>query len=268
MLPVEGPCELDLYVNGQLHGGTSIDEKGQFLFEGLPAGEKKLEMWLSQKAHVRLMHWLVDEGATLALPEADTRKRWTTYGSSITQSAAAASPSMTWPAIVSRERGLNLTCLGFSGQCHLDPLVARIIRDRDADYISICAGVNIQGGSTLNARTFPAMLAGFIRIIREKHERTPVVVVSPVYAPQRDRENTPNAVGLCMKDMRTHVRAVVDALQRCGDEHLAYVDGLDVFGPELAEYLPDGLHPDAEGYKRLARNFMDKVVDAHFKGVK
>ena len=59
------------------------------------------------------------EGAADALP------RWITYGSSITHCRTAASPAATWPALVARARGLKLTALGFRGQAHADPMIAR-----------------------------------------------------------------------------------------------------------------------------------------------
>ena len=45
-----------------------------------------------------------------------------------------------------------------------------------------------------------------------------------------------------------------------GDRHLHYFDGLQIFGPEAAHLLPDDLHPNAEGYQVLARNFLREVA--------
>jgi lysophospholipase L1-like esterase len=38
-----------------------------------------------------------------------------------------------------------------------------------------------------------------------------------------------------------------------------YQSGLDLFNEAHLEHLPDGLHPDAEGYKIMAENY-DRVV--------
>lgn len=40
-----------------------------------------------------------------------------------------------------------------------------------------------------------------------------------------------------------------------GDEHLSYLDGLELFGEPDVEDLPDGLHPNAEGYVRIGERF-------------
>ena len=60
--------------------------------------------------------------------------------------------------------------------------------------------------------------------------------------------------------MREEVEAAVHAIQSHGDSNIHYVSGLELFGPEYAHLLPDQLHPDAEGYKALGRNFLDRVI--------
>jgi hypothetical protein len=64
--------------------------------------------------------------------------------------------------------------------------------------------------------------------------------------------------------MREEVAGAVAALRAHGDKNLHYVDGLRVFGPELAERLPDDVHPDAEGYRILGANFLREVAGPLF----
>jgi lysophospholipase L1-like esterase len=264
MVPLAEEALVDLFIDGVFHGSVPVDSQGRFTFDHLPAREKTLQVWLPQSSIAKLCEWTLDDGATLTRADSDIRPRWITYGSSITHCKDAASPSQTWPAIVAREHNLNLTCLGYGGNCHLDPLIALLIRDMPADFISICAGVNIQGGSSLSKRTFSSMLAGFIRIIRDKHTHTPLVVISPIFCVKNDRETTPNAVGMTMQTMRSEAQRTVQALQSCGDRHIHYVSGLDLFNQDLAQYLPDGLHPNAEGYRLLARNFLKHAAEPYF----
>jgi hypothetical protein len=212
-----------------------------------------VELWLPQFGEFQLRTLELELGATVETVE-DSRPRWVTYGSSITQCRTATSPTQTWPAIVARERGLNLTCLGYGGQCHLDPLVARMMRDLPAEYLSICAGINVYGSSSLSPRTFGPGLIGFIKIVREKHPTTPLLVCSPIYG--CERETTKNAVGFTLAAMRAEVAAAVETLRAAGDGAIRYQDGLELFGPELEARMPDRLHPDAEGYRRLAANFL------------
>lgn len=180
----------------------------------------------------------------------------------IAHCGTAASPSRTWPAIVARQLNLNLTCLGFGGQCHLDVQIARTMRDLPADYISICAGINIYGHSSLNARSFGPALIGFVQVLREKHPKTPILLISPIYS--FDRETTPNVVGWTLIDYRNAVAEAVQTLRAAGDDHILYCDGLELLNAEAGSLMPDRLHPDAEGYEVLARNFLERAAPILF----
>ena len=252
---------LDLCCDGEVVGSLDLSQKDSFAFEGLSDNEKLIEIWLPQFGSFQLRSLEIDDGATLEALT-DTRPRWTTYGSSITQCRTAASATQTWPAIVARESGLNLTCLGYGGQCHLDAMVARMIRDTPADYISMCLGINIQGASSLGQRAFRPAIIGAVQIIREKHPDIPLVLMSPICSPPR--EETPNAVGFHLKGMREEVQAAAEALQAHGDQHVHYVDGLSIFGSDYVHLLPDELHPDAEGYRVMGKNFITQVASKFF----
>jgi len=263
VVPFPEASNLDLCCDGQLIGSASLDNQDRFAFDGLPAGDKLVELWLPQFGDFRLASLEIAAGASIA-PAVDNRPRWITYGSSITQCRTAASPTRTWPAIVARARNYNLTCLGYGGQCHLDPMIARMIRDLPADYLSICAGINIYGAASLGPRAFVPALIGFVQILRERHPATPLAILSPIYSPPR--ETTPNAVGFTLQAMRDAVAEAVALLQSRGDQYVHYVDGLRVFGTDLGHLLPDDLHPSAEGYQIMGQNFLKEVADVVFMG--
>ena len=252
---------LDLCCDGELIDAIDLKQQDSFAFTGLSDAEKLIELWLPQFGRFQLRSLKIDDGATLEA-FTDTRPRWITYGSSITQCRAAASPTQTWPGVVARTHGLNLTCLGYGGQCHLDAMVARMIRDLPADYISMCLGINIQGASSLGPRAFRPAIIGAVQIVREKHPDTPIVLMSPICCPPR--EENPNTVGFHLKRMREEVHAAAEALQAHGDKKVHYVDGLSVFGPDFVHLLPDDLHPDAEGYQVMGKNFTTVVAKKIF----
>ena len=252
---------LDLCCDGEIVASLDLTQKDNFDFDGLSDGEKLIELWLPQFGSFQLRSLEIDDGATLQ-PFTDAHPRWVTYGSSITQCRTAASPTQTWPAIVARQHGLSLTCLGYGGQCHLDAMVARMIRDLPADYISMCLGINIQGASSLGPRAFRPAIIGAVQIVREKHPDIPLVLMSPICSPPR--EENPNAVGFHLKGMREEVQAAAEALQSHGDRHVHYVDGLSVFGSDYTHLLPDALHPDAEGYRVMGKNFITEVAAKFF----
>lgn len=252
---------LDLCCNGEFIASFDLRGKNSFVFNNLPDKDKLIELWLPQFGRFQFRHIEIDDDATIE-PYIDKRPKWITYGSSITQCRSAASPTQTWPGIVARSKNFNLTCLGYGGQCHLDSMVARMIRDLPANYISMCLGINIQGASSLGPRAFRPAIIGAVQIIREKHTDIPIVLMSPIYCP--NREENPNNVGFNLQKMREEVQAAAKALQSYGDKNVHYVSGLDVFGTDYVDLLPDNLHPDAEGYRVMGNNFVDVVANKYF----
>lgn len=255
IVSVPGNQKLDVCCDDVVCGTFDLDDRNEFHFAGLPEGNKLIELWLPQRGDFRLRELRIEDEASLS-PYTDPRLQWTTYGSSITHCGEAQSPAYTWPAIVARERNVNLTCLGYGGQCHLDSMVARMIRDRPADYISLCLGINMHGG-TVGPRAFLPAIIGFVQIIREKHPTTPILLISPIISPPREVETSGTVWTLPL--MREQVQLAWQTLRECGDENIYYLDGLELFGPELVHLLPDDLHPNAEGYKQMGRNFLDKA---------
>ena len=261
IVPQKESGMLDLCCDGEVVAALDLSQEDDFVFENLSDEDKLIELWLPQFGKFQLRSLEIDDGATLK-PFNDTRPRWITYGSSITHCRTAASPTQTWPGIVARTHGLNLTCLGYGGQCHLDAMVARMIRDAPADYISMCLGINIQGASSLGPRAFRPAIIGAVQIVREKHPDIPIALMSPICSPPR--EEKPNAVGFHLQRMREEVQAAAEALQAHGDTQVHYVDGLSVFGADYVHLLPDALHPDAEGYRVMGKNFTTVVAEKFF----
>jgi hypothetical protein len=241
------PAPFDVLVNGKLLARLPVDGPATLAVE-LPAGPKSVRIWLPQFGSVRLGRVRLT-GANLLEPT-DREPNVVLYGSSITQCTGASGPSETWPALVATALGGDLRCLGFAGECHLDPMIARFIRDCPADLISLCVGVNIHGRSSYSRRTFAAALTGFVATIRDGHPDTPLVLMTPIAT--ADREHASNDVGLSLADLRAEVTAVRDFLYQRGDSALRLVNGLDVLGPGETGLLGDGLHPTPAGYRLMA----------------
>lgn len=255
------PFTLDLCVNDRHLASCVIDSDGGFGFTGLPPGNKLLELWLPLTDIFRLQSLELDDGAEFE-PFKDGRPRWTMHGSSIEHCSGAKSPTQSWPAIVARGSGLNLTSMGFGGACHLDPLVAQIIATLPADFISFATGTNSLIGPGYNERTFRFLLAAFVKTIRQGHPQTPIAVVSPIYCVARDTGT--DTAGEFWRGMRPVAGEIVELLKAEGDRHLYYVDGRDLLGEADKHLLRDNVHPGTEGYKLIGRNFLKKVIPVVF----
>jgi len=234
--------------------------------KNLPAHEEKItfsnlnegtyEIWLSQSFPTEIKGFIIDDNSYIK-PLENKKLKWITYGSSITHCHAAYSPARTWPAIVARNLNLNLTCLGYGGDCHLDPIIAFTIKELPADIITLKIGINIYGQASLNRRSFQSALIGFIKILEEKHSNIPIGIITPIISPLR--ENTPNIVDLTLEEIREEIKSAYEKLISCGYDNLKLYNGLEIFGKNEINHLPDNLHPDGKGYEILGEN-MTKVL--------
>lgn len=248
---------LDVVVDGVLHERLTV-QPGRFSTSlALPAGEHRMELWLPQVGQTWLSAVNLN-GSYERSPIAAAR--WLTYGSSITQCATASGPSRTWPAIVSRALDWDLTCLGFGGQCHLDPIAARTIAATPVDIVSLCIGINIYGGATFGARTFAGQASAFIEQVRSAHPMATIVVITPIHSPSR--ETTPNIVTLTLTMLRGALAEVVDVLATT-DDRLHLLTGPSVFDAEDVNHLPDGVHPDPVGYERMGQRLASALKQMH-----
>lgn len=285
------PAAFDLYVDGDLaarafatsgptlvvDGSTTpftltreAGRASEILFEGFEPGDKVLEIWLPQSATVELRALEVD-GRVWRSPT-PPRRRWAHYGSSISHGMDAAGPSETWPAVAARAAGVELTSLGFAGQCHLDGLVARALRDAPLDLISLKLGINVINADSMRERAFIAAAHSFLDTIRDAKPETPILVISPILCPAaedhpgptrrtgetfevvaRGEDLQPGA--LTLRRVRRLLSSIVERRRAAGDLRLYYMDGLDLFAEADLADLPDGLHPNADGLRRMGERF-------------
>lgn len=257
----------DLYVDGELfdqswgQGGSKLDlntgaaigdEQITVRFEGLPAGDKTLELWLPQAGSVVISSLALDDGAH-AEPAPDFRKKILFHGSSITHCMEAQGASAGWPAVAARLAGLDHQNLGWGGSCLLSGQAARIVRDATADAIVLKLGINVYSEGQLKERTFMDSAHAMISIIREKHTQTPIQVISPIFSPGREAEGSMG--GPSLPRMREMLAEVVERRRAAGDTAIGYLSGLDLFGEKDAHLLPDDLHPNTDGYRLMGERF-------------
>ncbi|MDF3130136.1 SGNH/GDSL hydrolase family protein [Kiritimatiellaeota bacterium B1221] len=249
----------DLVADGEYISSATVNlENNRVRFDPLPEdASKRLEIWLPMAGKIQLKSLITAEGSSLS-PLEDTRLRWVTYGSSITQCNASFSPSRTWPATAARAKDLQLTCLGFGGQCHIDSMIGRQIRDIPADIITLKLGINVYGRGSLNERSFAPAIVGMVQTIREKHPTTPIGLVTAIHGCNRETEK--NISGMTLESYREQLRRAYQALKAHGDPHIFLFEGTGLLDKSLAHLLPDDLHPNGEGYEHMGNQVAEHLL--------
>ena len=108
--------------------------------------------------------------------------------------------------------------------------------------------------------------------MRDGHPDTPLLVVSPIICPAHEdapgptdgTSGTARSIAspvaleqgaLTLTMIRGIIESVVKARRDHGDANLHYLDGRELFNESDVHMLPDGLHPNADGYIRMGERF-------------
>jgi hypothetical protein len=272
-------AEVDAFETMPMDGSqsslTQIADGSRVELTSLPPGVKTVTIWLPQALIVDLLGIEADAPIT---PGRSELPRWVHYGSSISHCADPDDPTAAWPVVAAQAAGLEVTNLGFAGQCMLDPFVAEAIAATPAEVISLKVGINVIGSRSMDQRTFTPAVHGFLDRIRESQPDTPIVVCSSILWPGNedipgpadaevfddgsircyaygDRDDIAKGA-LTLATSRTHLGDLVRGRAAAG-EPIFYLDGLELYGEMDAASapLPDGLHPSASVYQEMGRRF-------------
>jgi len=167
------------------------------------------------------------------------------YGTSITQGGCASRPGMAFTNILSRRLNIEFLNFGFSGNGHTLPEHAHLIASIENPALFIIDSE----ANCISAELFRERLPKFIDIIRKRHGKVPILVVSKIsYGPRYALEIPAREQKLvqinCVKEIRS-----------AGDKHIHFLDGSDFLGKDYSECSVDGAHPNDLGFYRMAEAF-------------
>jgi len=260
-------------IEQEIEGEDSVAE-----FELPPSDKARIvQVWLPQNCPIELIS--IEANADWQPPSFGFQPLWVHYGSSISHCEDADGPLGVWQVAAARELGLDVYNLGLGGCANLEQFAARTIRDMPAQLISLKLGINVVNNASYTARTFGPAVHGFIDTIRDAHKTTPILVISPVCCPAHEDNPGPSQttadgmvkgqphsrhswIGeLTLRGIREILSELV-AVRAATDPNIYYMDGLQLFNETEALTMPDGIHPDAAGYLKIASNFVERVPRA------
>jgi lysophospholipase L1-like esterase len=205
----------------------------------------------------------LDEGAEVQTPAPFTDDRpIIVYGTSITQGGCASKPGACYTNTLSRYLNRPFINLGFSGNGRGEPEVAGHIASIEnpamfvLDYEANC----------VDTETLERTLPEFIRILREKHPETPILVVSKIrYAQEalddgEQHQKTHHKISYREACKKIEIENV-EKCKQAGDKNIYFFDGSNLLGEDYYECSVDGCHPTDMGFYRMAKGLAPVIKD-------
>ena len=186
----------------------------------------------------------IEAGAAIApLPAPEGQKPIFFYGTSITQGGCASTAGSDYVSIVGRLLENEVVNFGFSGSGKGEPEVARLIREIDAAMFVLDYAANAT--PELLAQTLPP----FVRILREAHPTTPIILMGPIGKDRSLRDSDYDKILDGRRDvtMDFYLRA-----KAAGDREIYFIDGFGLVQPGISGLYCDGVHPTSAGFAQIA----------------
>jgi hypothetical protein len=170
---------LDLYIkkNGEWKFASvgrvsTLPEKNKrtkSLIKNMAEGEKECLLYLPLWCELKSLKIGIDEGAEIKGLPSPFRHKVVVHGSSITHGASASRPGLTYPALLTRNLGIDFVNFGFSGLCKMQPQFLSFLKQCEADAFLFDAFSN----STLTQ--VESRLEDFVAELTKAHPGKPLI---------------------------------------------------------------------------------------------
>ena len=189
----------------------------------------------------------VEPGAVLVPLDNPFRHRIGIFGSSFTHGVSTSRAGMTYPAIFSRETGLQLLSLGCNGNCKMQDYFADVLAAADVDALIFDSFSN-PSIEQIKERLFP-----FIEKLQAAHPGKPLIFQRTIY---REWRNFNKKID---QEQAAKIE-VADSLMKiaCKKYKDVYYIHPNASAPDH-ETSQDGTHPSDRGYQLWARSIEKPV---------
>ena len=228
--------------------GCPGDLKKPFnLISGMDGTMKECLMYLPILSEEYSVKIGVEEGAVLEPLENPFRHRIGIFGSSFTHGISTSRAGMAYPAVFSRETGLQMLSLGCSGNCKLQDYFADVLAAADVDAFVFDSFSN-PSPEQIKERLFP-----FIEKVQAAHPGKPLIFQRTIYREWRNFNKR-------TADYEARRIAVADSLMKiaCKKYKDVYYIHPSASAPDH-ETTQDGTHPSDRGYQLWARSIEKPV---------
>lgn len=189
-----------------------------------------------------------EEGAGIEPLPMPFRSRVGIFGSSFTHGVCSSRSGLTYPAIFTRNTGIQLLSLGCSGNCKMQPYFAEALASADVDAFIFDSFSN-PSVKEIKERLFP-----FIETIQAAHPGKPLIFQRTIYREYRN-------FNLAEEKKESDRQVVVDSLmsiavKRYKDVYYIKPNATDKYHDSSV----DGIHPGPGGYTLWAESIEKQVL--------
>ena len=229
----------DIYENGILTAHRFFPDScpaGVLEYTCLSAGEKTIEIYLSCLCQIIVGG--LEAGNVRPLPPLARRALF--IGDSITQGMTAHCPSLIYPVLYSRKKGMQPIDLGVGGGMY-EAWQLDTLPDFDPAEIFVAYGINDLAHGEPNDVLLPRA-DEYLRKLRSLHPDVPTAVITPVWNRMIDDQPGFSAI------YTEYCGTLAEIARACG---CRVVDGARLL-PFDSRHTVDGTHPNEEGFALMA----------------
>ncbi len=248
---------LDLYIKrdgkwrfaavGRVSTLPSNNKRNRSLVKNLAEGEKECLLYLPCWCELTKLEIGVDEGATIEGLPSPFRHKVIVHGSSITHGASASRPAMAYPALLSRNLGINFVNFGFSGQCKMQPQFLAFLKTCEADAFVFDAFSNP------SEKQIVERLENFVTEMVKAHPGKPLIFIqSPI---DQDSNFDTKKYAARMSLTATAAKIMNRLQKQYKDVYFLAVP--DVLGTDATI---DNSHPTDLGFDRFVKAYQPKIA--------
>ena len=248
---------LDLYIKdngkwryasvGRVSTLPDKNKRTKTLIKNLAEGDKECLLYLPGWCELTKLEIGVDEGATIEGLPSPFRHKVVVHGSSITHGASASRPGMAYPALMSRNLGINFVNFGFSGLCKMQPQFLELLKSCEADAFVFDAFSNP------SEKQIKERLNNFVEELVKAHPGKPLIFIqSPI--DQDSRFDTKKYAGrMSLTDTAAKMMKALEKQYK--DVYFLAVP--DVLGTDATI---DNSHPTDLGFDRFVKAYQPKIA--------
>ena len=248
---------LDLYIKadgrwkfagvGRVSTLPEKNKRTKSLIKNLADGEKECLIYLPGWCQLTKLEIGVDDWAKIEGIPTPFRHKVIVHGSSITHGASASRPAMNYPALMSRNLGIDFINFGFSGQCKMQPQFLEFLKTCEADAFVFDAFSNP------SEKQIKERLNNFVDEMVKAHPGKPLIFIqSPI---DQDSQFDIKKYERRMSLTKTAAEMMNVLTKKYKDVYFLAVP--NVLG---ADGTIDNSHPTDLGFSRFVKAYQPKIA--------